>query len=68
VSACASTERSVSGTARSVALRTKVERQAAPLGIAVPENNIFQRAVVEVLNAIYEEDFLGNRVRVPART
>ena len=51
-----------------MALRTKVERQAAPLGIAVPENNIFQRAVVEVLNAIYEEDFLGNRVRVPART
>jgi RNA-directed DNA polymerase len=28
-------------------------------GIAAPEDKIVQRAVVEVLNAIYEEDFLG---------
>jgi group II intron reverse transcriptase/maturase len=30
-----------------------------PLGIAALEDKILQRAVVEVLNAIYEEDFLG---------
>jgi RNA-directed DNA polymerase len=30
-----------------------------PLGIASLEDKIVQRAVVEVLNAIYEEDFLG---------
>ncbi len=31
----------------------------APLGIATLEDKIVQRAVVEVLNAIYEEDFTG---------
>ncbi|WP_298339769.1 hypothetical protein [Ferrimicrobium sp.] len=31
------------------------------LGIATLEDKIVQRAVVEVLNAIYEEDFLGFR-------
>ena len=30
-----------------------------PLGIAALEDKILQRAVVEVLNAIYEQDFLG---------
>jgi group II intron reverse transcriptase/maturase len=30
-----------------------------PLGVASLEDKIIQRAVVEVLNAIYEEDFLG---------
>jgi|ERR1700733_8204760 len=30
-----------------------------PLGIAALEDKIVQRAVVEVLNAVYEEDFLG---------
>lgn len=30
-----------------------------PLGVASLEDKIVQRAVVEVLNAIYEEDFLG---------
>ncbi len=30
-----------------------------PLGVPVLEDKIVQRAVVEVLNAIYEEDFLG---------
>jgi group II intron reverse transcriptase/maturase len=30
-----------------------------PLGIAALEDKIVQRAVAEVLNAIYEEDFLG---------
>jgi len=28
-------------------------------GIAALEDKVLQRAVVEVLNAIYEEDFLG---------
>ena len=30
-----------------------------PLGVATLEDKILQRAVVEVLNAVYEEDFLG---------
>ncbi len=34
-------------------------RSKRPLGIAALEDKIVQRAMVEVLNAIYEEDFLG---------
>src|SRR5262249_2546389 len=34
-------------------------RTAQPLGIAALEDKIVQSAVVRVLNAIYEEDFLG---------
>jgi len=30
-----------------------------PLGVAALEDKIVQRATVEVLNAIYEQDFLG---------
>ncbi len=30
-----------------------------PLGVAALEDKVLQRAVVEVLNAVYEEDFLG---------
>jgi retron-type reverse transcriptase len=30
-----------------------------PLGVPALEDKIVQRAVVEVLNAVYEEDFLG---------
>jgi len=37
----------------------KPNGQQRPLGIAALEDKIVQRAVVEVLNAIYEEDFLG---------
>jgi RNA-directed DNA polymerase len=37
----------------------KADGQKRPLGIASLEDKIVQRAVVEVLNAIYEEDFLG---------
>lgn len=37
----------------------KADGQQRPLGIASMEDKIVQRAVVEVLNAIYEEDFLG---------
>ena len=37
----------------------KPDGRMRPLGIAVLEDKILQRAVVEVLNAIYEEDFLG---------
>ncbi len=37
----------------------KTDGQLRPLGIAALEDKIVQRAVVEVLNAIYEEDFLG---------
>jgi len=37
----------------------KADGKLRPLGIASLEDKILQRAVVEVLNAIYEEDFLG---------
>jgi group II intron reverse transcriptase/maturase len=37
----------------------KADGRTRPLGIAALEDKIVQRAVVEVLNAIYEEDFLG---------
>jgi len=37
----------------------KAAGRQRPLGIAALEDKIVQRAVVEVLNAVYEEDFLG---------
>jgi RNA-directed DNA polymerase len=37
----------------------KADGRQRPLGIASLEDKIVQRAVVEVLNAIYEADFLG---------
>jgi len=37
----------------------KPDGRQRPLGIAAVEDKILQRAVVEVLNAIYENDFLG---------
>jgi RNA-directed DNA polymerase len=37
----------------------KPDGRQRPLGVAALEDKILQRAVVEVLNAIYEEDFLG---------
>jgi RNA-directed DNA polymerase len=40
-------------------LSTKADGRQRPLGIATTEDKIVQSAVVEVLNAIYETDFLG---------
>lgn len=37
----------------------KPDGQQRPLGIAAVEDKILQRVIVEVLNAIYEVDFLG---------
>jgi len=37
----------------------KADGRQRPLGVAALEDKIVQRAVVELLNAIYEEDFLG---------
>jgi RNA-directed DNA polymerase len=37
----------------------KADGRPRPLGIAALEDKIVQRAVVEVLNAVYETDFLG---------
>jgi RNA-directed DNA polymerase len=37
----------------------KADGRQRPLGIATLEDKIVQRAVVEVLNAIYETEFLG---------
>ena len=36
----------------------KADGRLRPLGIAALEDKIVQRAVVEILNAVYEEDFL----------
>ena len=45
----------------------KTDGRQRPLGVPVLEDKIVQRATVEVLNAIYETDFLGFFVRVPTR-
>jgi group II intron reverse transcriptase/maturase len=37
----------------------KADGRLRPLGIASLEDKVLQRAVVEVLNAVYEEDFVG---------
>ena len=37
----------------------KADRRQRPLGVTATEDKIVQRVVVEVLNAIYEADFLG---------
>ena len=37
----------------------KPDGRQRPLGIAALEDKVLQRAVVEVLNAVYEQDFLG---------
>jgi retron-type reverse transcriptase len=37
----------------------KPDGRLRPLGIAALEDKILQRAVVEVLNAVYEQDFVG---------
>lgn len=37
----------------------KPDGRQRPLGVAALEDKILQRALVEVLNAIYEQDFLG---------
>src|SRR5918996_6438375 len=37
----------------------KADGRQRPLGVAALEDKILQRAVAEVLNAVYEEDFLG---------
>jgi RNA-directed DNA polymerase len=37
----------------------KADGRLRPLGIAALEDKVLQRAVVEVLNAVYEEDFVG---------
>jgi len=38
---------------------SKPDGRLRPLGVAALEDKVLQRAMVEVLNAVYEEDFLG---------
>ena len=52
-------ERLIPGEPVSEGVHREGGRAAGRLGIATLEDKIVQRAVVEVLNAIYEEDFLG---------
>ncbi len=40
-------------------LIAKPDGRLRPLGVAALEDKILQRAVVEVLNAVYEQDFVG---------
>lgn len=51
---------------RGVGMIPKPDGRERPLGIASLEDKIVQRAVAEVLNAIYEEDFLRHIVRIPS--
>ena len=37
----------------------KADGRLRPLGVAALEDKVLQRAMVEVLNAVYEQDFLG---------
>ena len=46
----------------------KADGRQRPLGIAALEDKIVQYAVGKVLNQIWEEDFLGFQLRIPART
>jgi RNA-directed DNA polymerase len=49
----------LSGQAVAPGVNPKTDGRLRPLGIAALEDKIVQRALVEVLNAIYETDFLG---------
>ena len=52
-------QRALPGAAVSAGVHPEGGRRLRPLGIAALEDKILQRAVVEVLNAVYETDFLG---------
>ena len=52
-------QRALPGAAVSAGVHPEGGRAERPLGITALEDKIVQRAVVEVLNAVYEADFLG---------
>src|SRR6266403_4207444 len=53
--------------AESISPRKTENRKQRPLSIPALEDKIVQKAMVEILNAIYEQDFSRLLVRVPTR-
>ena len=58
-SACSGSSRGLPGEAVAEGVHPEADGRQRPLGVAALEDKILQRALVEVLNAIYEADFLG---------
>ncbi len=62
--------RHVPGAAGATGAHSEGERvtETRPIGIPTLEDKVLQRAIVMLLEPIYEQDFHGRLVRIPART
>jgi retron-type reverse transcriptase len=58
-SAPEATSGQLQGAARQASLHPKADGKQRPLGIASLEDKIVQYALVKILNAVYENDFMG---------